>query len=39
MLNYLHASVNKIPITTAVGGSTQAGAVIQAIAMRTQVAF
>jgi phosphate-selective porin OprO/OprP len=39
MLNYLHASVNKIPTTTAVGGSTQAGAVIQAIAMRTQVAF
>jgi phosphate-selective porin OprO/OprP len=39
MLNYLHASVNKIPTSTAVGGSTQPGAAIHAIAMRTQVAF
>jgi phosphate-selective porin OprO/OprP len=39
MLNYLYASVNKIPTSTAVGGSTQPGTVIHAIAMRTQVAF
>jgi len=39
MLNYIYASVNKIPTTTAVGGSTQPGAAIHAIAMRTQVAF
>src|SRR5258707_2465836 len=39
MLNYIYATVNKIPTATAVGGSTLPGAVIQAIAMRTQVAF
>jgi len=39
MLNYIYANVNKIPTATAVGGSTLPGAVIQAIAMRTQVAF
>jgi phosphate-selective porin OprO and OprP len=39
MLNYLYASVNKIPTSTEVGGSTQPGAAIHAIAMRTQVAF
>jgi phosphate-selective porin OprO/OprP len=39
MLDYLHADVNKIPTATGVGGSTTPGAVIQAIALRTQVAF
>ncbi|HEX9398273.1 MAG TPA: porin, partial [Burkholderiales bacterium] len=39
MLDYLYADVNKIPTATAVGGSTTPGAVIQAIALRTQVAF
>jgi phosphate-selective porin OprO/OprP len=37
MLNYLHADVNKIPV--AVGGSTQGGSRIDAVALRTQVAF
>ena len=39
MLDYIYADVNKIPTATAVGGSTQPGARIQAIAARTQVAF
>ncbi|HEX7967322.1 MAG TPA: porin, partial [Stellaceae bacterium] len=38
MLDYIYADVHKIPIATA-GGTTQPGAKIQAIAMRTQVAF
>jgi phosphate-selective porin OprO and OprP len=37
MLDYIYADVNKIP--TAVGGTAQPGARIQAIAARTQVAF
>ena len=38
MLNYIHEDVNKIPQTTA-GGTTSGGVQINAIALRTQVAF
>ena len=39
MLDYMHEDVNKVPVTTATGGNTQGGAHIDAIALRTQVAF
>jgi phosphate-selective porin OprO and OprP len=38
MLNYIHDVVNKIPQSTA-GGSTSTGVTVDAIALRTQVAF
>jgi phosphate-selective porin len=39
MLNYIHNVVNKLPVTTALGGTSTGGATIDAIALRTQVAF
>ena len=38
MLNYIHDVVNKIPQTTA-GGTTSTGVTVDAIALRTQIAF
>jgi len=38
MLNYIYEDVNKIPVATA-GGTTSGGVRINAIALRTQVAF
>ncbi|HUJ97739.1 MAG TPA: porin [Stellaceae bacterium] len=39
MLNYIHNVVNKLPVTTALGGTSGGGVTIDAIAMRAQVAF
>jgi phosphate-selective porin OprO and OprP len=39
MLNYVHDVVNKLPVTTAVGGTSTGGVTVDAIALRTQVAF
>jgi phosphate-selective porin OprO and OprP len=39
MLNYIHNVVNKLPVTTALGGTSTGGVTIDAIALRTQVAF
>ncbi len=38
MLNYIYDDVNKIPQSTA-GGTTSGGVVVNAIALRTQIAF
>ena len=39
MLNYIHDDVNKIPQTTNEGGTTSGGVAINAIALRSQIAF
>jgi phosphate-selective porin OprO and OprP len=39
MLNYIHDVVNKLPVTTAVGGTSTGGVTVDAIALRTQVGF
>jgi len=39
MLNYIHEDVNKLPVAAGLGGSPSGGVRIDAVALRSQVAF